>query len=138
MHATGVSERSTREQKRWRRLCGAAALLGTFPLAWWLRPVLVEDTMPVCIYRSTLGKPCPFCGLTRAFAQITHGRFDLAWKYNPLWPVAVAAVIVFATLLTVDAFSRSDHAAHFGRTLTRRWYYIAGALAVFGVYRALA
>ncbi len=37
-----------------------------------------------CIYVKTYGKPCPTCGITRAFAEILHFRFKEAVKLNML------------------------------------------------------
>ena len=37
-----------------------------------------------CVYVKTHGKPCPTCGITRAFAEILHLRFKEAVKLNML------------------------------------------------------
>jgi hypothetical protein len=29
------------------------------------------------------GFPCPGCGLTHAFCNISHGHFKMAWQANP-------------------------------------------------------
>jgi len=42
-----------------------------------------------------LGIPCPFCGMTRAFLCVLHGDILRAFYFHPLWPVVLAAGIVF-------------------------------------------
>jgi Protein of unknown function (DUF2752) len=37
-----------------------------------------------CVYVKTYGKPCPTCGITRAFSEILHFRFKEAIKLNML------------------------------------------------------
>ena len=77
---------------RVRRSVWAGILFATFPIVWWLRPLIIEDRIPICLFRIATTKPCPFCGLTRAFAHATHGEFGLAWESNPLWLLAVALI----------------------------------------------
>lgn len=119
------------------RLAWAVTLFATFPVVWWLRPLLLEDRVPICFFRIATTKPCPFCGLTRALAQATHGEFGLAWKYNPLWAAAAALIVVLATLMATDALACTRT---FDRTLCWliRWRVPAViGLTVFGLWRAL-
>lgn len=45
---------------------------------------------PECHIKRVFGRPCPTCGLTRAFAALSHGRVDEAARYNR------AALLVYA------------------------------------------
>jgi len=57
--------------------------------------------LPLCSFKQMTGRPCPGCGLTRAFCAISHARFGEALYFNPfsyalyagalglaLWPLA--------------------------------------------------
>ena len=37
----------------------------------------------LCPFRMLTGFPCPGCGLTHAFCNISHGHFQMAWQANP-------------------------------------------------------
>lgn len=44
------------------------------------------ETLPkieACGFKTMTGKPCPGCGMTRAFCAISHGRIGDAWHFNP-------------------------------------------------------
>jgi hypothetical protein len=59
---------------------------------------------PTCHFKAIFGRECLTCGLTRAFAALSHGRLDDAWRYNRgapvlyalLWLGAVAAAATLA------------------------------------------
>jgi hypothetical protein len=38
---------------------------------------------PLCPFRLLTGFPCPGCGLTHAFCDISHGHLGAAWQANP-------------------------------------------------------
>ena len=38
---------------------------------------------PLCPFKMLTGFPCPGCGLTHAFCDISHGQFKMAWQANP-------------------------------------------------------
>lgn len=40
--------------------------------------------LPNCGWMMTMGKPCPTCGMTTAFAQAAHGRLDAAVAVQPM------------------------------------------------------
>jgi hypothetical protein len=66
---------------------------------------------PACTFRMIFGRPCPTCGMTRAFAALSHGRLDDARRYNgaaPLvyglfWIGAAAGAAATATALVERA-----------------------------------
>jgi hypothetical protein len=37
---------------------------------------------PPCVSRLFFDRPCPTCGMTRAFAALSHGHFEQARQYN--------------------------------------------------------
>jgi len=39
------------------------------PVVYWL-------PMKICLFRNMTGYPCPFCGFTRAFVGLAHGRWS--------------------------------------------------------------
>ena len=52
-------------------------MLGYMVLAQFL-------TGSVCLFKSTVGIPCPGCGMTRAVENLFEGHFALATRYHPL------------------------------------------------------
>ena len=120
------------------QLAGAAALIAVFPAAYVLQPLILRDALPICPFRCATGKPCPLCGMTRAFATAMHGDFTAAFRFNPLWPVFAATFVTFAVLLVTDAAGRTHRAAAaLGHALSHRWIWILLALCVFGAFRII-
>jgi len=52
---------------------------------------------PLCLFKLLTGYPCPGCGLTHAFCDISHGHLSAAWKANPFgfffYTLALASLI---------------------------------------------
>jgi hypothetical protein len=48
---------------------------------------------PKCVFRSVTGLLCPGCGITRAAHHLLHGRFDEAFRLNPMVFVLIALVL---------------------------------------------
>lgn len=102
----------------WARL-GAAAIaalcLGVLALASSLKPSPYglgthrQLGLMECGWMIALGKPCPTCGMTTAFAHAAHGDLASASRAQPLG--AVLAV------LTASAFWASVHVAATGSRL---------------------
>ena len=128
-----------REQRstRVRRSVWAGMLFATFPIVWWLRPLIIEDRIPICLFRIATKKPCPLCGLTRAFAHATHGEFCLAWESNPLWVLAVALIATLATLMAIDALAGTDTSRRFMCRLDRLFIPVVVGSAIFGIWPVL-
>ncbi len=103
-----------RISRRFRLFLSGMLLYTVFPTAWWIRPFLPED-VPVCIFRQLTGRACLFCGLTRSFANATHGDFDKAFMYHPLWPVVAIIVFATATVCLIDAFKGTNFLIHWKR-----------------------
>jgi hypothetical protein len=62
-----------------------------------LTAVGVLGDLQLCFYRSITGRPCLFCGTSRACLLAAHGQWDAAFHAHPLWWL-VLAVTIFATL----------------------------------------
>jgi hypothetical protein len=124
-------------QSQLAKLGTAVVILGAFPLAHAITPLLLRDAFPFCPFRQATGKPCPLCGMTRAIALATHRRWHEAFKYNPLWPIAVAVMLGFSLLLLIDAFTRRNLSGRLAQALSRHVILVAAGLIMFGVWRIL-
>jgi len=122
---------------RVRRSVWAGMLLAVFPITWWFRPLIIEDRIPICFFRLATGKPCPLCGLTRAFAHATHGDLGLAWESNPLWFLAVAVIASLATSMAIDALAGTDTLDRVTCRLAPWFIPVVVGLSVFGIWRVL-
>lgn len=73
-------------------LTGAAALAGAAALR--LVTLTPGADHSICLFRRTVGMPCPSCGLTRAAVALARGDWRAAWLVHPLGPVlAVEAAL---------------------------------------------
>jgi hypothetical protein len=72
--------------------CMAAS---TAVLYW--RPEWVLRLPLACVMRSWLGVRCPFCGMTRDFVDILHGRSPTLNVFS--WPVAVVVYVVYPLMV---------------------------------------
>src|SRR5580704_5042323 len=109
-HACPATCACDRPRQRLGRAAAGAALLAVFPLGHALMPFLLRDRIIICPFRALTGKPCPLCGLTRAIACATHGRWRQAFRLNPLWPLFAVAILTFGLLLLADALTGADRA----------------------------
>ncbi|MBC6435034.1 DUF2752 domain-containing protein [Nostoc sp. HG1] len=78
-------------------ICGSVGLhltLVTFNLPSWQCPI-----------RSSLGIPCPGCGLSRAMVAIAHGDWQRAMTIHAFAPIAiiVLSIVLVATFLPKSA-----------------------------------
>lgn len=48
-----------------------------------------------CPILTTLGIPCPGCGITRAFRALFAGKIGDSFFYYPLWPLALFVFIIW-------------------------------------------
>ena len=98
----------TDRRHRLKRLVLALVIYATFPVAWFIRPIVGRNNITICFFRTVTGRPCPFCGLTRAFAFAIHGEFGEAFHYHPLWWVAALVVACVGFVCLLDAVTGSD------------------------------
>jgi hypothetical protein len=100
----------------------AAAWIGLGAL-FWLSWTL---TGTGCAVHSTVGLPCPGCGLTRACLAALRGDLALAFRLHPLFWLAPLILIVVVVLLTFAPERLSTRTAN-------RWW-LGLALLFLSVY----
>lgn len=64
--------------------------LGIFLLLAW------QVGATTCVFRSTLGIPCPGCGMTRAWLHVLHGEWQAALQQHPLFWLVPPVLITWA------------------------------------------
>jgi hypothetical protein len=65
----------------WLRLClSSGALGGAAVLAW----AVTLPAVPLCTFKLWTGRPCPGCGMTRAFVSLAQGDLARSIVYHPL------------------------------------------------------
>ena len=120
-----------------KHLAWAGALSSTFPAAYLARPLLLRDLLPVCPFRCATGRPCPFCGLSRALSEATHCHWHEAYAFHPLWPEAAAVLVLLTVLHLIDAYSNRQTCEALLRNSRSRWIWAAAGLAAFAVWRSI-
>lgn len=94
-----------------------------------------SDLIP-CPFRLLTGLPCPGCGLTHAFCDISHGNFAQAWVDNPFGFFFYALAIA---LLVWPLLERRIPRLNFALARSRVAYWAPPVLVVlmwvFGVFR---
>lgn len=119
-----------------KHLAWAGGLLSILPLTYIASPWLDRDSLPMlCPFRCVTGRPCPFCGLTRAIAAATHFQWSKALHLNPLWPLAGAIILLFAVLHLADAAQERQRTNRLARMLQSHWIWLLAALIAFDVWR---
>lgn len=54
-----------------------------------------------CPVRAIAGVECPFCGMTRSFVAMAHGRVGDAFAFHPAGPLLMLAMLAFAVSVVV-------------------------------------
>lgn len=68
------------------RLAGVRIALFTCLLALGVfLPLSALEGAPLCIFLLSSGRPCPGCGMTRAFFSVMKGRIGAAFAFNPVF-----------------------------------------------------
>ncbi len=97
--------------------------------------------LDLCAIHFILDVPCPACGLTRSFTNLTQGRFEQAVVYHPFGPV-LYVMFVAATLYALlprrlqGRLAVRAHGAEEGWQRGYRVFLVA--FLGFGVVRAVA
>jgi hypothetical protein len=106
----------------------AALLTGAMLIASAILPIRGLPG-PTCLFLRLTGYPCPFCGSTRTFIAMGHGRWHEAWHQSPLATVLFAGTVgVFLwniAALATGIIIKPGEAANL--TTKTRWW-LAGAL----------
>lgn len=83
-------------------LVGAGGIIAIFALALWLHPdpsgigTHEQFGLPPCGTMRLFGFPCPFCGMTTAFAHMVRGEWGEGFQAQP---AGAAMFIAFAGML---------------------------------------
>jgi hypothetical protein len=96
---------------------GAVVLFGFF---WWLSPP-DEPSLRLCPFYWLTARPCPLCGITRAFCALAKGHWTEAIRFHALSPLAF--VLLFSLFWN-------------WRWRTQLWTWGLAAIAIYGVCRA--
>ena len=81
----------------WRSVATGAALFMLFPIAWLIRPFVLESNIPICFFRAATGHQCPLCGLTHAMVCATHGDFEGASHFHRFWWFAALVIVALGS-----------------------------------------
>lgn len=84
------------------------ALLGSIPILGLLRDAIGGSRWEVCLFRAATGRPCVFCGMTRALAEAAHGEWRRATSFHPLWLPAAAAILLVGVVALADGLAGTD------------------------------
>jgi uncharacterized protein DUF2752 len=57
-------------------------------------PIPLKPQISLCGFLWLTGRPCPFCGLTRALACLLKGDLALGLHFHPLSPLALTALMI--------------------------------------------
>jgi hypothetical protein len=76
-------------------------------------PPATSNFYPLCAFKLLTGLDCPGCGSTRALHALLHGRFEEAFRFNP---ILFAFLIV--GLFALPSFLRGETP----RFLRTRWF----------------
>jgi hypothetical protein len=85
-----------------RRLLPAVLFFAPFLATWAAHPWIVRSSLPVCIFKAVTGRPCPFCGLTHAFACAMHGEWAAAAGHHPYWWIAALLLLILGSISLVE------------------------------------
>ena len=98
----------------------AIAAAALFLCFWWLHPP-DEPSVRLCPFYWLTGRPCPLCGLTRAFCALAKGHWTQAIHFHALSPLAF--VMLFSLFWK-------------WRWRAQLWTWGLAAIAVYGAWRA--
>jgi hypothetical protein len=96
---------------------GAACVFGFF---WMLSPA-AEPAFRLCPFYWLTARPCPLCGITRAFCALAKGHWSQAIHFHALSPLAF--VMLFSLFWK-------------WRWRPQLWTWGLAAIAVYGAWRA--
>ena len=124
--------------RKWNLLMAACLLWAAFPVAWLLHPLVMKSRMVLCGFRAITGHPCPFCGLTRAFACATHGEFAEASAFHPFWWFFFLLVAGLGTVACVDALADTHYMRRLQEAFIHHPWLVLIVLLLLSILRALA
>ena len=100
------------------QILGAMLLFAFF---WWFSPS-PAPALRLCPFYWLTARPCPLCGITRAFCALAKGHWSLAFRFHALSPLAL--IMMFS--LFWDFRGRAQ-----------LWTWGLAAIVVYGAWRAV-
>jgi hypothetical protein len=88
--------------------------------ALWRFRLPAQPALRLCGFHWLTGRPCPFCGLTRAMFELAKGHWAAALGLNALSPLAM--LMLFSLFWNIPARARL-------------WTFGLAAFAIYGVGR---
>jgi hypothetical protein len=121
----------------------AAAFLSGLLLFAALFVPLDRLPIPSCTFLTLTGYPCPFCGSTRAFVDMAHGRFGAAFLEHPWAAVLyIVTALIFAwnaaALLCGVVLKRGCLLRPSRRISAILWAFVGCSLTATWIYRVVA
>src|SRR5262245_61978873 len=95
-------------------------------------PFPLQPRVSLCGFLWLTGRPCPFCGLTRALACLLKGNLTLALNFHPLSPLALTALMIL--FLGGPCRRVWEHRGWRTFPMKRHRFFWAGSLLFFLVY----
>lgn len=120
-----------RGSTRRRAICVAVVCATLLGLAVWLTPserglgTHTQLGLIGCSWPTTLGIPCPTCGMTTAFAWMVRGRLLAAFAAQPAGAALCLVVMLVLVLAVREAISL--------RAVRINWYRVRPLWAALGV-----
>ncbi len=122
----------------------AVAAIALLAVAAWLQPAAAgvgthtQLGIPACTWPTTLGMPCPSCGMTTAFAYAADGRLIDSFRTQPFGCVLAVATAALAIVAAFAAITASPIVEVMIRSLhSAGWWILGGALLLSWGYKIL-
>ncbi|WP_169743473.1 DUF2752 domain-containing protein [Kaistella solincola] len=90
---------------------------------------------PSCIFKNITGLSCPGCGSQRAFHELLHLKFKVAFTSNPLFVLAIP----YGLALLISAKIENENARKIFKILTgkRAFFLISTVIIAYFIWRNL-
>ncbi len=111
--------------------CIAVGLAATLLLSLWLKPdprglgTHEQLLLPPCNFHRLTGLPCPFCGMTTAFAHMARGEVREALMAQPL---GALGFVVCVLLLPVSIWAAVRGQNVLAAAMRLPWYRLSWAM----------
>ena len=83
-----------------------------------------------CLFRHSLGIPCPGCGLSRSMAALLQGEWDTALNFHAFAPLVLVVILLVAAAALLPDRSRRRFIKRIARLERRSG---VGALIIAGM-----
>ncbi|SRR6266496_94704 len=88
---------------------------------------------PFCPFRALTGLNCPGCGTTRCLHQLLHGNLIAAFKFNPLFVIALPFLLWVLARFTQSAIIGGSPIT--SRLNPRYLWFFAALIVFFWIFR---